>query len=124
MLWRLLTAAAGVLVGTVGVILLDCTYLFISLDGAINFCVEADLAVPGGSVVAGVVLTLAGLLMIGHSWLPHFVHRRKELDGFEEQEEAFANNVHRLPEELKGPVERFLPRHNAEEVVNKPESAH
>ena len=117
MFWKWLTAGCAVLLLFIGAALLDCTYSlpFLSFVDAFDVCVEADLALPGGSVAVGTVFVVVGLAMIGYAWVPYLSDMYRQREGLDETSEALVKNVHRLPEEASGPVERLLHDDSEEE---------
>lgn len=98
------------LLGFLGALLLDCTFLFFDSIDAFDVCVEADLAIPGGSLAVGIVVMAAALGLLGYLWIPYLVDLRHEHHGMDETGRALVENVHRLPHEVEGPVERLLPK--------------
>ena len=103
----LMTGSAALL-AFLGAAMLDCTYTFLAFVDAFDFCVEADVSLPGGSVAFGVVLLIGGLSLIAYTWVPFLIDLYREKEGLEETQEALVKNVHRLPEEASGPVEKLL----------------
>lgn len=118
MLWRWLSTGTAALLGFAGAALLDCTYPFLEFVDIFELCVEADLSLPGGAVALAAVLLTAGVALVGFTWVPHAVDLRRERDGIELTGEALVKNVHRLPEEASGPVERLLPQQGEEVSVD------
>lgn len=114
MFWRWVTTGCAAVLGFVGVVFLDCTYLFFESVDAIDICVEADIAIPGGSITVGTILLAAGIALLGYAWIPYFTHIYKEKEGLEETSKALVENVHRLPEEASGPVEKLLPNQDVD----------
>lgn len=119
MLWRWLTTGAAALLGLAGAALLDCTYPFVGFVDAFDICIEADLVVPGGSVAVGIVLIAGGVALLAYSWAPFLVELYREHEGLEETGKALVENVHRLPHEASGPVEKLLPRDDEADIDEK-----
>ena len=109
MLWRTFLSGSGVILGFVGVALLDCTFSLFEFVDVIDACVEADVAIPGGSIALGTALLAGSVALLTYTWLPYLVDIYREREGAEETSRAFAENVHRLPGEVVGPVENLLP---------------
>ncbi len=114
MFWKWVTSAGAALLAFMGVALLNCTFLLFDFIDATGVCVEADVAIPGGSVIVGVILTVGGVALIGYAWTPFFAHRREQA-GIEMTEEALVGNVHRLPDEVSGPVQNLLNRQDTDQ---------
>ncbi len=109
MLWRVFLSGSAVILGFVGIGLLDCTFSLLEFVDMIDACVETDVAIPGGSIAVGAALVAASVALLTYSWVPYFLDRYREKEGMEETSRTFAENVHRLPGEIVGPVENLLP---------------
>ncbi|MGI9610356.1 MAG: hypothetical protein ACR2NL_08675 [Acidimicrobiia bacterium] len=95
MFWKWLMTGSAALLAFIGASLLACTYSYLAFVDALDICIQADLAVPGGSVAFGIVLIVAAISLVGYTWIPHLVDVRRQ-KGFEETGDSLAKNVHRL----------------------------